>query len=714
NQARLLTLIGPGGTGKTRLSVQLGGDQLALYPDGVWMIELAPLADPALIPQTIASVLGLREIPERPLIELVTDYLRAKSALIILDNCEHLIDACARIAESLIQACANLKILASSREALGVSGETTYRVPSLSLPQDIRGLSDTNSLLDYESIRLFVDRATAANPNFKLTKENASSVAQICRRLDGIPLALELAAARARVLSVEQIAERLDDRFRLLTGGARTALPRQQTLRALIDWSYDLLSDPEKALFRRLAVFVGGWTLEAAESVCSGEGVESYEVLDLLTQLVDKSLVIAEEQDGAVRYHRLETIRQYAREKLLETNEAVTVRDRHLDYFLEESKLSDKEFVGMWYGGFVHEKTIEGDNVRAALSWAVDNHPIKAMELATTSLTFWTWFLQGQLVEIRDWCELIISRVESLETEEIQSAENFRKWKALLWIRQSQILMNQGDHTGSRSAAKKGMEMAREIVDNRVLAEALGTLGIGALYSGDPEYALKVTQKGIELSESENYKWGIIWTYNTRVHIAKFTGDNKTAQDYRNKQNAILREEGIPVDAAEEKFDLGLEALTNRQIGDAVSHFEDALSVLEKRGDKYRLTNTISGVAHTLRQKGFPAEALPFYKRSIRFWQDWGHRAAVAHQLECFGLIALAQEQSARATKLFSAGDSIREAIDSVRTPAEQKEFEEAKSRLQAEMDNFGKTWEEGRLMTMEQSIEFALEEKSE
>lgn len=201
-ESRLLTLIGPGGTGKTRVSNQLGGDQLALYPDGVWMIELAPLADPALIPQTIASVFGLRKSPDRPLPDLVTDYLRAKSALLILDNCEHLIEACANIAESFIQACANLKILASSREALGVSGGTTYRVPSLSLPQDTQGLLDINSLLDYESIRLYVDRASAANPNFKLTKENASSVAQVCRRLDGIPLALEFVAARARVLSV--------------------------------------------------------------------------------------------------------------------------------------------------------------------------------------------------------------------------------------------------------------------------------------------------------------------------------------------------------------------------------------------------------------------------------------------------------------------------------------------------------------------------------
>ncbi|HSG44893.1 MAG TPA: hypothetical protein VLA72_17235, partial [Anaerolineales bacterium] len=492
------------------------------------------------------------------------------------------------------------------------------------------------------------------------------------------------------------------------------ALPRQQTLRALIDWSYDLLSDPEKALFRRLAVFVGGWTLEAAESVCSGEGVESYEVLDLLTQLVDKSLVIAEEHDGAVRYHRLETIRQYAREKLLETNEAVTIRDHHLDHFLEESKLTDDELVSMWYGSSVHEKTTEGNNIRAALSWAIDNHPIKAMKLATTSLTFWTWMLQGQLAEIREWCELILSRVEDIKTEETQSTENFMEMKALLWIRQSQVLMNQGDHTGSQSAAEKGVKIAREIGEKRLLAEALGAVGIGALYSGNPEYALRVAKEGVEISESLDFKWGNIWTYTTMIHIAKLAGDDAKAQEYRDKQNAILREEGIPVDAADEKFDLGVEALARGEIEDAVSSFEDSLSVLEERGDEYRMTMTLSGTAHTLRRKGFPVEALPFYKRSIRLWQNWGHRAAVAHQLECFGLIALEHEQFSRATKLLSAAEHLRDVINSVRTPPEQKEFEEAKSSLRSKLDDFDEVWEAGRSKTMEQAIEFALEESEQ
>ena len=323
--AHLLTLTGPGGTGKTRLSLQVAAEELSSFPDGVWFIELAPLADPSLAVQIIASALELREQFGRPLVDVITDYLRGKISLLLLDNCEHLVETCAKLAHDLLHACPRLKIMASSREALGVAGETAYRVPSLSLP-------DAQNLTQCESVQLFIERATAAQSRFALTESNARAVAQICQRLDGIPLALELAAARVKVLSVEQIAARLDDRFRLLTGGSRTALPRQQTLRALIDWSYSLLSEQERMLFRRLAVFIGGWTLEAAEAVCASDGIESDEVLDLLTRLVDKSLVSMEEQAGEARYRRLETIRQYSREKFLEADDVEAVRDRHLAF----------------------------------------------------------------------------------------------------------------------------------------------------------------------------------------------------------------------------------------------------------------------------------------------------------------------------------------------------------------------------------------------
>jgi class 3 adenylate cyclase len=271
-RTRLLTLTGSGGAGKTRLSLQVAADLLDQYADGVWLAELAPLTDPNLVPQTVAQVLGVREEPGRTITQTLVDYLRPKKLLLLLDNCEHLLTACAQLADTLLRACPDLRILASSREGLNIAGETTYRIPSLSLPPVGAGQSvpsTPESLSQYEAVRLFIERAQSAQPSFTVTNQNAPAVAQLCYRLDGIPLAIELAAARVRALPVEQIAARLDDRFRLLTGGSRTALPRQQTLRALIDWSYDLLSPEEQTLLRRLSVFAGGWTLEAAEAVCA-------------------------------------------------------------------------------------------------------------------------------------------------------------------------------------------------------------------------------------------------------------------------------------------------------------------------------------------------------------------------------------------------------------------------------------------------------------
>ena len=335
----LLTLRGTGGTGKTRLSLQVAADILESFADGVWLVELAALSEPDTLVETVATVLGVREEPERPLLTTLVNYLQAKSLLLILDNCEHLIAAVARLADTLLRACPNLRILASSREAMGIAGETTWAVPSLSLPDlwrdKLTGAELIEALSQYEAVRLFVDRATAVQPSFVITNENAPAVAQICWRLDGIPLAIELAAARVKVLTLDQISKRLDDSFRLLTGGSRTALPRQQTLRALIDWSYDLLSEQEKKLLRRLSVFARGRTLEAVEEVCSGDGVEADDMLDMLSQLVDKSLVTREvEPDGEPRYYILESVWQYGRGKLQEAGEMPALRARHVAYFL--------------------------------------------------------------------------------------------------------------------------------------------------------------------------------------------------------------------------------------------------------------------------------------------------------------------------------------------------------------------------------------------
>ncbi len=371
---RLLTLTGPGGTGKTRLALQAAADALEAYPDGVWLAELAALAGPALVPQAVAAAVGAREEPGRPLGATLTDALRPKRVLVLLDNCEHLLDACARLADTLLRACPHVRVLATSREALGTAGETTWRVPSLALPDPDR-LGPLEQVTHYDAVRLFTDRAVAVQPAFRVTAANAPAVARICARLDGIPLALELAAARIRLLPPAQLLGRLEDRFRLLTGGSRTALERHQTLRAAVVWSHALLREPERALFARLAVFAGGWTLEAAEAVCTrdagdaGDGLAAGEVLGFLSGLVDKSLVQAETSGEAARYHLLETIRLFAWERLRDAGAAEAARDRHAAWCLALAE--GWTAAGTHFPGAPEARLARAEhaNVRAALEW---------------------------------------------------------------------------------------------------------------------------------------------------------------------------------------------------------------------------------------------------------------------------------------------------------------------------------------------------------
>ena len=362
----LLTLVGAGGIGKTRLSLQIAADLMDEFPDGVWLVELAAIADPRLVPQAVASVLGVKEEPGRPLIEALVDVFRDRRFLVVLDNCEHLLQACAELVKALLQSGPHVKLMASSREPLRVVGEATYVVPTLAFPGLARMITPA-ALAEYESVQLFIDRAVAAQSTFRVTEQNAMALAGVCRQLDGIPLAIELAAARTRALSVENIAARLDDRFRLLRGDDKTALPRQQTLRALIDWSYDLLTEPEKKLLRRLAVFAGGFTLEAVEAVGCGDDLDWHSGLDILTQLIEKSLVALDPESG--RYRLLETVRQYAQERLVETGEADRTRTRHLRYFLSYLERAMTKLFGPEQAAWLVRLDFERENVLAAHAW---------------------------------------------------------------------------------------------------------------------------------------------------------------------------------------------------------------------------------------------------------------------------------------------------------------------------------------------------------
>ena len=389
DQHPLVMLTGVGGIGKTDLSLQVGEQMLDRFTDGVWLVELAPLADPDRVPQAVLSALGMRPDPTRPTTEVLVDVLANKQCLLILDNCEHVIYAAAELVEALLQRCPNIKILASSREALGASGEMIYQLPSMIMPLPSQSIAFEEWEL-FDALRLFAERGTAVLPRFQVTPSNFRSVVQICQRLDGIPLAIELAAARLKILTSGQILERLDDRFRLLTGGRRTALPRQRTLLALIDWSWDLLTDKEKRLLQRLSVFAGGMSLEAVEAVCAGSDLESYEVLDMLAELVNKSLVVSQPAQGEeARYHLLETIRQYAQEQLAACGESESYRECHLSYFLHLCEQAKPELTAPNQMAWLQRLELEIDNLRHALAWAEETNAEAGLRIMVASHRFW-------------------------------------------------------------------------------------------------------------------------------------------------------------------------------------------------------------------------------------------------------------------------------------------------------------------------------------
>ncbi|MGI8424454.1 MAG: ATP-binding protein [Chloroflexota bacterium] len=455
---RLITLTGAGGCGKTRLALQAAADLLDHYPDGVWVAELAPVADPAHVPSAVAQAVGLHSESGQALSGLVA-HLKERRALLLLDNCEHVVETCAHLTDALLRQCPHLHILATSREALGIAGETAWRVPSFAVPSPGE-ITEIAQLTQYEAVRLFIDRATAANPQFAVTRENAPAIAQVCWRLDGIPLALELAASRARSLVVEQIAQRLDDRFRLLTGGSRTALPRQQTLRALVDWSYDLLSDADKAVLRRLSVFMGGCTLEAAETVCAEDGVETWEVVDVIDQLVDKSLVLMEARPEGARYRLLETIRMYSRDRLLESGEAAAVRDRLLAWCLA--------FIDQAPGPRRHAVIPEQENIRAALEWALDGDPVRGLELAVRAADLWQW--RGRQNEAVGWLETYLQKFPA------EGVELSVRARTLRWL--GRLTREAGHVERARKPLEDALALYRTLGDTEGIGHCLENLAL--------------------------------------------------------------------------------------------------------------------------------------------------------------------------------------------------------------------------------------------
>ena len=488
---RLLTLTGPGGIGKTRLAVRAAVEHIGLFADGVWLVELAALSDPMLVPQAVAAALNLREQPTRSIRDTLIDFLKRREVLLVLDNCEHLVDACARLTDELLRACPQLNILATSREALNVAGEGVFYVPPLTTP-DPHQLVSNEALAEYEAVQLFIERAVTAVPDFRVTDSNKTAITHICHRLDGMPLAIELAAARMNVLTVEQIVVRLEDRFGLLTNGHRTVLPRHQTLRATLDWSYDLLSPPEQVLLQRLAVFAGGWTLDAAEVICADTeagDITSGEIFELLTQLVSKSLVIVKPTSGRrTRYHMLETTRQYAQNLLVESSKIAKVRQQHLVYFLqfaeagEPEPRTDEEQV--WRARLYSEL----ENLRTALNWARSN----AIEAGLRLAGVFGKFCWGSLYtnEGLDWLQKYLALPET-------SPHTLVKAKALLW---AGALEMESIWQG-RDWLEESLEIYQELGEQTGVSSALFWLGRLAEYQADGQSAHALFTESVRISE---------------------------------------------------------------------------------------------------------------------------------------------------------------------------------------------------------------------
>ena len=637
---RLVTLTGSGGVGKTRMSLKVGGQVLDEYANGVWLAELAPLSDPELLPQTVASALGIVLQPTSSHTELLINFLRPKTALLILDNCEHLLDASAQLADMLLKHCPHLKLLATSREALGILGEIVYHMPSLGLP-DIQ--QTLEKFREYESVRLFEERARLAQPDFNLTMENASSVAQICSRLDGIPLAIELAAARVNMFSTAQIAARLDDRFNLLTGGSRTALPRQQTLRASIDWSWNLLSDSERALLRRLTVFAGGWTLKAAESVCSAAGdVESNQVSELMRQLVAKSLVIAHRQPGRERrFHLHETIRQYAQEKLAEAGEQENIRSQHLNYFLDLSALAEPALHGPHQLEWYNSLTDERDNLRVALAHASGSDASMADLEAGLSIS-------AKLVD--HWVASDLREGLRWSTELIQNpaSQTFPQARAKALITQGYMLWHMQQFEAVRSIAEECLALFRSCGDQPGEYDALILMGNVSQFAAGMEQRAEFHRQALALARSMG---DVLRQAYALSMLGRDQRDPRGSREQMEEAVALFRKIGDWRFLAHTLGILGYTVLSNGDLESAQEFLDEAYEV-NQQSNNSAMEFVLTGKAILCMLRGEYGQARLLLQKNIDDLEKMGNRMGVLWARARLGYVALLEGSVAEAQQI--------------------------------------------------------------
>jgi len=653
-RSRLITLTGPGGSGKTRLALHLAADVLKHYPDGVWLVELAPLADAKLLEQTVATACRITEKSKRPPVEALVEGLASRKVLLVLDGCEHMVDSCANLTSRLLRSCPKLTILVTSREPLGVPGEVIWRTPSLSVPAP-EDSSRPELVLASEAVRLYVERAQLVRPDFQLDESASAPVAQICARLEGIPLAIELAASLAGMMTQQETLDRLGDRFRLLVGGSRTSLPRHQTLRQAVDWSYGLLSPAEKALFARLALFAGGFDLEAAEAVAPS--ADSGGVLRVLSRLVDKSLIVAEPLGPKrTRYQMLDTIREYALEKLQQSDEA-DVRALHARHYVA---WGSKAGAALRLGDQAHwlaRIDEELPNIRLAFGWVLVEQPDAALRLAAAMGSYWHMRRQREGVQ---WLDLVL--------EQPTSSLNAR---AAALLQRSRINWRYGETAGPQRDAEECVELCRRLGLNDELTNALNILGLLRSSAGDWSGADRYQEQALELSRELGNQLGIASSLNNMALGASARGDNESA----------------------------------------ARMLEQALAASRSSGNRFVLATILDSVARVRLRSGETEAARALYREALSMSVELANSLNIVVCLEGLALLALADGDATRTVKLAAAANAVRTRLGNEATPDWTGEVNNGVvvARMKLGRQAADTAWQQGAAMNTQEAVDFAI-----
>ena len=750
---RLLTLTGPGGTGKTRLALQVAADLLDSFPDGVFFVNLALISEPNLVVSTIAQTLSVTEAGGRPLLEMVQAYLRDKHLLLLLDNFEQVVEAAPVVAD-LLQAAPRLKALVTSRVALRLSGEHEYAVPPLTLP-DPKRLPPLERLAQYEAVRLFIERAQAAKADFMVTNVNAPAVAEICVRLDGLPLAIELAAARSKLLSPEALLARLSNRLKLLTGGARDLPARQQTLRAAIDWSYGLLEPGEQTLFARLAVFAGGCTLEAIEAVCNADRDLPIDLFDGVASLLDKSLLRQEEgPDGEPRFVMLETIHEYASEQLEASGDAETLRRRHADYFLALVEEAEPQLTGPEQGAWLDELEEEHDNLRAVLRWSLQREggSEMALHLAVTLRRFWT--RRSHMSEGRGWleaalevggtvqpslraeafcCAGMLARLQGDYPRATQLCEAglalYRelgdRWGIAFAVNElGRMVTRTGEYAQAQALLEESLALRRGIGDKSLVAYALDGLGSLAVEQGEYGRAQALQEESLALRRGQRDQRDISESLRRLGKVVLLQGDYARAEGLLEESLQLLQQLGTKQDVGAALRYLGRVVLLQGDYARAEGLLEESLQLLREVGTKQDVAGALYTLGVVKLFQGDDARARVLFKESLVIRQELRDQAGIAECIEGFAMLPAGSEQHRpedtldpqRAAVLFGAAAALRVAIGAPLPPVDRPAYDRHLTVARARLDEAAwmAAWAEGWAMPLERVIAYALEQHSD